>query len=107
MSSKALIGITVIFKIFCFEKAKLLVFKDSLLYVLGIFIFFTSKHAGAMSQYLQMLISDYRTLIFYRAGLIFIRHGNEEHDTFWIQIKNNFLKSSFDYNHLFGLPLHL
>lgn len=49
MSSETLIGITVIFEIFCFEKAKLLLFKYSLLYMVGISVFFTSKHAGAMS----------------------------------------------------------
>ena len=51
MSSETLIGITVIFEIFCFEKAKakLLLFKYSLSYMVGISVFFTSKHAGAMS----------------------------------------------------------
>lgn len=43
MSSETLLGMTITFRTFCFEKAKLLVFKDSLLHVLGI-----SQRAGMM-----------------------------------------------------------
>lgn len=85
-----LIGRAIIFKTFCFQKAKLLVFKDSLLYVLGIFMFFTSKHAGTMSQYLQMSFLIIELLSSSEHGLIYICHGNEERSAFWIQIKITF-----------------
>lgn len=63
-------------------------------------MFFTSKQAGAMSQNLQMLISDYRTLIFFRAWSNLYLPWKRRRQHIWDSNKDNLLMSSFDYNHL-------